>query len=213
MTAATEPPRGEQTRQAILDAAQALFLENGFNGTSMRRIAQLAGGISVGGIYNHFNSKEEIFRALLESLVPYQKIAEALQGVRGTTGPELIANAIRSLIPIAVEHIDALRLIFIDLQEFQGQTSRELGERLVPYVANFIQPVLAAEGIRHDLPYPIAWRAAVHLILGYALTEMLFFDMRQRLRFQLAELAEIPPEEWVEGMIEVYLYGVAEERG
>ena len=52
--------KGEVTRLAIEDAAIELFLEHGYHATSMREIADHA-GLALGGIYNHFKSKDEIF--------------------------------------------------------------------------------------------------------------------------------------------------------
>ena len=56
--------RGEQTQKDILQSALELFLNHGYHGTSMRRIAQQA-GIALGGIYNHFSSKEDLFVKIL----------------------------------------------------------------------------------------------------------------------------------------------------
>ena len=50
--------KGETTRIAIEDAAVKLFMEHGYHATSMRQIAEHA-GLALGGIYNHFSSKEE----------------------------------------------------------------------------------------------------------------------------------------------------------
>jgi AcrR family transcriptional regulator len=52
--------RGEAKRQAILDTAYRLFLEQGFEKTSMSEITVQVGG-SKATLYNHFTSKEELF--------------------------------------------------------------------------------------------------------------------------------------------------------
>lgn len=211
MPAKNDSVRGRHTRQAILDSAHALFLENGFNGTSMRQIARRAGGIAVGGIYNHFSSKDDIFRALLEERGPYVEIVDVLKGIDGETGPELVAKVIRELIPVAVEHIRSLQLILIDLQEFQGRTSSEVIAPVIPHIFAFIERVMMAGGMREDLPSPVAWRTVVHLIIGYALTEMLLYDEEHQVRYQIADIQSITQEEWLEGMIEIYLHGVVRE--
>ena len=51
------PSRGERTRAEIIQAAHDLFIQQGYHGTSMRQIAGQA-GIALGGLYNHFESKE-----------------------------------------------------------------------------------------------------------------------------------------------------------
>ncbi len=58
--------RGEQTRGEIIRAAHKLFVQQGYHGTSMRQIAKQA-GIALGGLYNHFDSKQEVFQAEFSS--------------------------------------------------------------------------------------------------------------------------------------------------
>lgn len=55
--------KGETTRQSILDVSLDLFSKNGFAGTSVRHIAREV-GIRESGIYNHFPSKNDIFREI-----------------------------------------------------------------------------------------------------------------------------------------------------
>jgi AcrR family transcriptional regulator len=57
--------RRARTEEAILRAAERRFLEHGFHGTTVEEIAADA-DISVGSIYNHFDSKDGLYRALIE---------------------------------------------------------------------------------------------------------------------------------------------------
>ena len=52
-----------QTREAILDAAETLFYEQGVAGTTLSHIAASA-GLTRGAIYWHFSNKLELFRAM-----------------------------------------------------------------------------------------------------------------------------------------------------
>ncbi|WP_158548478.1 TetR/AcrR family transcriptional regulator [Blastococcus sp. TF02A-26] len=57
--------RLESGRREILDVAERLFVENGYDGTSLEAIA--AGcGFSVGSIYNFFTNKDALYSAALE---------------------------------------------------------------------------------------------------------------------------------------------------
>lgn len=51
-------------QRAILEAAEVVFTEHGFGGATMARVARQA-GVSVGTVYNHFESKDHVFRSLL----------------------------------------------------------------------------------------------------------------------------------------------------
>lgn len=57
--------KGERTAQRILDAAEMLFARKGYEAASLRDIAALA-GIHQPGLYNHFASKENLYRAVLD---------------------------------------------------------------------------------------------------------------------------------------------------
>jgi AcrR family transcriptional regulator len=53
------------TRERILDAAESLFAERGFEGAAMRDIAAGA-NLNPASLYNHFTSKQALFEAVLE---------------------------------------------------------------------------------------------------------------------------------------------------
>lgn len=57
--------RSSAKRAAILDAAQACFLEHGFANTSMDMVAATA-SVSKATIYAHFQSKDELFGAIIQ---------------------------------------------------------------------------------------------------------------------------------------------------
>jgi TetR/AcrR family transcriptional regulator len=59
---------GEGTRNAVLNAAERLFAEEGFAATSMRDISK-ASGISHPLIHHHFGSKNDLYRAVKRRLV------------------------------------------------------------------------------------------------------------------------------------------------
>jgi len=62
----TTPPAARRggSREAIVDAAERLFLERGFGAVSMDELAAAA-GVARRTLYNQFASKEEIFREML----------------------------------------------------------------------------------------------------------------------------------------------------
>ena len=53
------------SRAAILDAAQRLFMQDGYRGISMRQIAE-AVGVTKAALYYHFQDKEDLFIAIVE---------------------------------------------------------------------------------------------------------------------------------------------------
>lgn len=69
-------PKDPQKRHAILEAATQLFLELGYEGSSMDKIAKLA-GVSKLTVYSHFQDKAHLFTAAIE-LACAQKLPKHL---------------------------------------------------------------------------------------------------------------------------------------
>jgi len=61
----TQEERKQETRKMLLDSAAEIFAQFGFHGATVDKIAEFA-GYSKGAVYANFNSKEELFLALLE---------------------------------------------------------------------------------------------------------------------------------------------------
>ncbi len=88
----------QDTRQLILDQAIELFSESGFTCISIRDLAQKV-GIKSASIYHYFNSKEEIFSAIVDSyhlqvftLLEYPTIDAIRAKIEGMSFDEVVAE-------------------------------------------------------------------------------------------------------------------------
>ncbi|MCP1336201.1 TetR/AcrR family transcriptional regulator [Futiania mangrovi] len=114
-------PRGkralnkEANRDAILEAAQDVFAELSFGGSSVRDIIART-GLASGTFYNYFRSKEEIFCALLEEMG-----AELRSGLQELPGqyPGCIAHA-RSCFEVYYRCILRNRGLYLVLRRNMG---------------------------------------------------------------------------------------------
>lgn len=91
-----EPRRAQETRTRILDAAEALFMLRGFEGTSMRQLTSNA-EVNLAAVNYHFGSKdaliEAVFRRRLDPMNTARLAAlETLEG--GIKGRPLAPEAI-----------------------------------------------------------------------------------------------------------------------
>ncbi len=208
MTKPKRQIRGEQTRTAILDAAMKLFLESGYNGTSMRQIANEA-GIALGGIYNHFPGKEDIFKALVAERIPVDIIQEALSTVEDTEGPQMLAEAFERLQAEYRKHYYFFGLLLIDLQEFGGDNARSLiGGILIPEFLTFTNRIRQAGGLREDISDFVLLRLFVSLMIGYVLTGAVTYSDEQPL------IAGLPGDrEARTSLIDVFLHGLVVKEG
>ncbi len=179
----------------------------------MRQIADRAGGIAVGGIYNHFSSKEEIFRALLEARSPYGRVIEALLGLRGDSGPELIRQAFVGMQGIIAKNARFFGLVMIDMREFEGSTVRALIGGVIPYMIEFGRRVRAAGGMRADIGELVFVRSFAMLLMGYMLTQIIAFSNGQMMLPGIPpDLQQMDDESWAAALIDGFLYGVADQK-
>lgn len=137
--------RSSDRRISILDAAQQLFLQEGYAATSIADI-RAACGASVGSIYHAFASKEAIAIALVERAIAGWTAATTNGDCAGTA-KDLIQTTVEGLLRWSAAHpmefriLDELRTvatrISVDgaLAELMRASRRESSDRLAEYVA------------------------------------------------------------------------------
>ena len=85
----------EETVERILDAAQRLFLEKGYDQTTIQDIVDQLGGLTKGAVYHHFKSKEEILNAVGDRMFQQNNPFEAVRGRTDLNGLQKLREAIR----------------------------------------------------------------------------------------------------------------------
>jgi AcrR family transcriptional regulator len=136
--------RAPRTESAILEAAEFLFLRQGFHGTSMRQVARYA-GLSPASIYNHFPSKEDLFIRLLRERLPHRDLALAVGGAEGDTATGLLLDGIRRMRDALEGRFDRLRLVFIELLEFEGRHLPSILPEILAPAQSFIARLRASD--------------------------------------------------------------------
>jgi len=124
-------------RQAILAAAKETFSEAGYHDTGMADVARAA-GISYGALYWYFESKDELFHALMdaEAAALRTHIAGALDVAAGPATPApgeapigadlLLRAAVRATFEFFESDRAAVRLVFRDSYALGGRFERHL---------------------------------------------------------------------------------------
>ncbi len=111
-TAAT-PPTGprvrldrDQRRLTLLDAAAAAFADRGFQATSMEEIASLA-GVTRLIVYRHFDSKEDLYRAVLDRAVTSLIVAVRVEIEAGPS----VEGVVKGFLDAGRAYPDGFRLL------------------------------------------------------------------------------------------------------
>lgn len=193
------PASTESARARIRQAALDLFLEHGYHGTSMRQIARRA-GVGLAAIYNHVPSKEALFLELLSDLVPHRGMVQALSQARGGTAESLIHDATRRMGEALVGNRANMRLMFVELLEFQGRHAPFLAEEFLPEGMAFVARLQRTEERLKPYPPMILARALFGLVVSYAVTVAFFKDI---------PLLEFGPQD-LTVFGDIFLHGVLE---
>lgn len=193
-----EPLRkGEQTQARILDAAFTLFMEQGYHGTSMRQIVERA-GITMGGVYNHFASKEEIWKAVFFERHPYHAILPVLREAEGETAADYVRDAARRLVGELNKQQDLLHIMFIELVEFNGAHIPQLYETIAPQLPQLAAMLRDKASSLRTIPPPLLARSFLGYFFSFYVTEAL---MPPAVR-------DLMGDDSFDDFVDIYLHGI-----
>jgi TetR/AcrR family transcriptional repressor of mexJK operon len=105
-------PKSQAKRQQILDGATELFLAKGYTHTSMDAIAK-SSGVSKQTVYSHFNSKEDLYTAIIENKCQEYQIDDASVCVNKPLGAVLTSIAVKFLQLMQDENVIAMYKLVI----------------------------------------------------------------------------------------------------
>ncbi len=166
------------TAERILDAAEALFAERGYAGTTLRDVSVRV-GIRTPSLYNHFDSKEALYRAVLaRDVAPVlEALSRFLEG-----GPEALADPRQ-----VIEQMMRLLARRPQLPRLVGHETLSGGEHLTPMLREWIEPIFArAHRMVEVSPRAARWEpelipqlvlAIYNVVIGYFAVAPLYREM------------------------------------
>ncbi|QZD92085.1 TetR/AcrR family transcriptional regulator [Qipengyuania xiapuensis] len=162
--------RGRKTLRKLLDAAASEFGEHGFHEASISSITRRA-GVALGSFYTYFDSKDAIFRALVQDMSEAVKVA-ARDAIEPDMRPlELERAALAGFLEFAAEHKEIYRII--DEAEFVDPRSyRDHYETIAERIRDRLRSGAEHGDFRDDIGEVEAWALMgmnVFLGLRYAI--------------------------------------------
>jgi AcrR family transcriptional regulator len=193
----------QSVRDRILGAARELFLTKGYNGSNLRDIAG-ASEVSMGGIYHHFDSKEDIYKALLSDHEMVAHIGPIAALFRAPEFPENLGHIGAEIFRMVRANKDFFKLLYIDVLEFQGANVTPTIKGLRDVMTAASEGFLAARfeaGQLADLHPAVVLRCLADLFIFSYLEEVM-------LEKSWSEQLGLTDEELAEQMARILLYGI-----
>ncbi|WP_051218110.1 TetR/AcrR family transcriptional regulator [Nocardioides insulae] len=178
MVAVRKSPQQQRSREMvtrILDAAQVVLVESGFDGASTNRIARQA-GVSAGSIYQYFPNKEAVVQAVVQRFSERlaHRIEEHLEVREDESLADNLGRAIRALLD-ALDFDPAFLRAVIDTTPELGEASKfaELEQRIHAMIVERwrTQAVHLRPGMRPDTAAWMLIRTIRHLAVDYMLDQ------------------------------------------
>ena len=162
--------RSEDTVAGILHAAATLFVSRNYADVSMDDIAAES-GVTKGALYHHFDSKEDLYLAMMHSVLEEKKLLFTNAGSRGESCAERLRNLTQAFFTLSRREQRLLRLVRRDARIFKRAHREELIRSYQAAVPGPIEDVLRTGIIGAEIaagdPRLLAWHfvALVEVIL------------------------------------------------
>lgn len=156
----------EERKNEILDAADELFVQKGFDGTSTNDILQKV-GIARGTLYYHFKSKEDIMDALIDRYS--ERLIGAAQEVASDKSIPVVERMIRVVLSMNVSGGSSQEM----MEHIHKPQNALMHQKIQKVIINGVTPILAGiieEGIEEGMfntPYPYE---CMEMLVTYANT-------------------------------------------
>lgn len=169
--------RSQHTLERLLDSAEALIEDKGFDDITVAEIAARA-GFSVGAVYSRFHDKQGVLHSLQDRFVDEANLTtdDAFDPARwqGAGIEEIVRELIVFLVEIHRERRGVLRELLGRTKSEPSMTERK--ERLVAHVGEHLESLLMARAERIGHPNPVsAIRFGLRLVLS-TLEQAILFD-------------------------------------
>ena len=159
----------EETVNLILDVSQRLFIEKGYDNTTIQDIIDELGGLTKGAIYHHFSSKQDILDAVIERLFAKNTLSASWRKIQSDTGIMLAAA-------LTDEQEQQFRKLGVHLQNMPQMLSDLVLRSVNDIAPNAFEPVIE-EGVRDgslSVMFPKQAAEAVSLIANIWINPLVF---------------------------------------
>lgn len=185
-------------KEKVLEVATRLFAVRGFDGTSVRKIADEA-GLSVAGMFHYFSSKEEILFEIMSSFLDegLKRLKEICSGSGGTV--QRLEEVCRFFTEYFAGHMDELTILSSEGKSLTREHREVFKQKQREYLeaVKRLLEELQAQGLLKDMDITVL----SFLFFGMALWTSRWYNPK----------GKVSPKELGDMMSEVFLRGILKE--
>ncbi|MFQ3536899.1 MAG: helix-turn-helix domain-containing protein [Aggregatilineales bacterium] len=195
--------RPPDARELILAAAREVFTQHGYAETSLEQVAQRA-KLDLTAVQRYYSDKEKLLAAMLRAYSPQAELEAALEAVEGESAADILRNMMHRLVAVAQRHEEFFKLAIIDAQSNNGTFLSNLSAAIFPKAAQILSRMKANDELR-PVSDAVIGRTLIAMWIGYIISER---ALPQVARFAMRLM---PQTLWLDGMIDLMLYGLLED--
>ena len=171
----------EETIERILDVSFKLFMEKGYEQTTIQDIVDELGDLSKGAIYHHFKSKEDIINAVISRSTTYDLLITEIISREDLNGLEKLKLMIRKSLD-SKEQTEFAQAVpnLLKNPKFLAEQLHDSVEIIAPALEPFIQEGIDDGSIHSKYPHELA--QALMILLNLWLNPMVFSDSKEDVR-------------------------------
>lgn len=166
----TNPSDVAEIREQLLDAAHAVLRDKGIMGATTREIARAA-KVADGTLYNHFRTREDLFLALFERVLPIirERLSELPLKVGTGAVADILADTLVGALEFFREAVPLFAAVLTDPQLNAGYRATMSAQNRGPHrAATPIEKYLAAEQRMDRVPEEIDVATLAQQLVGIA---------------------------------------------
>jgi AcrR family transcriptional regulator len=179
---------GDERRDQILQIAIKLFSQNGFRGTTTKKIAEHS-GVSEAMVFRHFATKDELYSAILDrkfcgmdsQILPWEADSDEKKYIEEKNDFNVFYNFAVKVMEHHEENVDFMRLLHFSKLE-NHQLSEMFFERFVSPLYEFLGSYIKhrqADGVFREMEPLMAVRSFLGMIIHHSLNNILWDKNQQ----------------------------------
>lgn len=195
----------EETRKLIIEKATQLFLQNGYENTTIQDIIDHLGGLTKGAVYHHFSSKSDILAAVITNMYADNQLLANWEKILKQTDLNG-KDKIKKMFLLSLTDADEMKFasMKVDYKKTPELLSDYLNRTVIHLAPSFFAPAIY-EGMKDGsikTEYPEELAEVMLVIANIWLNPIVFPCEKEKLKNKFMFLCDMADKMGISGLLE-----------